>query len=88
VNYPYILYEPNPDHSHPLRINRLQKKVELVLEWQDLDGKYHKELFRTISGHSLDGLSYIHEGEFPEDELRKFLQHCPLHDIKIYIRDY
>ena len=86
--FPEILYEPNPDHSHPLRINKLKKDVELVLEWQDLNGKYHKELFRRTTGHDIERLSYIHESSCPEQALREFLRHCPLHDIKISIHDF
>jgi hypothetical protein len=85
MHHPHILYEPNPDHSHPLRINRLQRKVELVVVWQDLDGTYHTELFTSNTANDSPN---AHVFPSPEQGLRAFLQHCPLHDIKISLRDY
>jgi hypothetical protein len=88
--YPDHLYEPNPDRhlEQPLRINRLKKNVQLTLVWQDLKGVYHTELFRGKTALGTEGLSYVHESDSPEKDLRAFLQHCPIHDIHVELYDY
>jgi len=63
----------------------LSPNYTLVLEWYTVDGTFHTEFFctRDASRGHFD-VSYVHVWDNPSEGLRKFLSHCPLHNIKVY----
>lgn len=86
--YPERLYEDNPNKGNPLRINRLKSNVSLKLLWQDLNGKWHNDWFIPNTEHykaNYSNMMDFHLCNFPEDGLRDFLQHVPLHNMQVEV---
>ena len=58
------------------------------VEWRDIDGKFHTDFFvdknSTKAGMQV---RYVHVWDDPEQGLRDFLTHVPLHDLKITVFD-
>lgn len=76
--------EENDKPVYGIRYFR-NKDYKLRLEWYSTDGVFHTDFFctRSEAGNHND-VSYVHISEDPEEELRKFLAHCPLHNIRVF----
>jgi len=82
------LYEDNPNKSTPLRINRLKSEISLKVIWQSVDGRWKTDWFVPNTKHYIDNyhsISDFHICEFPEESVREFLQHCPIHNTQIEV---
>lgn len=84
------IYEDNPKKNIelPLRINRLKSRVSLKIVWQDLNLKFHTDYFIPKTQNNVNEYQFLpdfHIWDFPEDGVRKFLQHCPIHYIEVSI---
>ena len=85
-----LLYEDNPNKygDGTLRINRLKSHVSLKVVWQDVSGKYHTNWFvpnTEYYRHNYYNVPDFEIWNFPEDGVRKFLTHCPLHDFWVEV---
>jgi hypothetical protein len=64
---------------------RLKPRFGYKVEWEDLNGKIHMDLFIPPDGKSHEGQSYIHMWPVPLVGLVQFLQNLPMHNTTITI---